>query len=46
VDKPEKILDFNEKTILNTSLMHSAGEKPGFLAPLGSIFQVIDFKEK
>jgi len=40
------MLDFGKKGILNTSLMHSGGEKTQIFLLLGSIFQVIDFKEK
>jgi hypothetical protein len=46
VDKPQKVLDFGKKSILNTSLMHSGGAKARFLTLLVGIFQVIDFKEK
>jgi hypothetical protein len=46
VDKVKKLLDFDEKSILNTSLMHSRGRATAIFALLGSIFQVIDFKEK
>jgi hypothetical protein len=40
------VLDFGEKSILNTSLMHSRDRKPRIFPLLAGIFQVIDFKEK
>jgi hypothetical protein len=46
VDKPQKVLDFGKKSILNTSLMHSGDGKTRNFPLLGDIFQVIDFKEK
>jgi len=42
----KKVLDFEEKNILNTSLMHSWPEAMTNFQPLGSVFQVTDFKEK
>jgi hypothetical protein len=46
VDKFKKVLDFAKKSRLNTSLMHSWRPATANFAPLGSVFQVTDFKEK
>jgi hypothetical protein len=46
LDKPSKVLDFGKKSIVNTSLMHSGGEKVQIWTPLGGNLQVFDFKEK
>jgi hypothetical protein len=42
----QKTLDFAKNSDLNTSLMHSGGEKTEISHPLGGIFQVFDFKGK
>jgi len=42
----KNLLDFGEKSILNTSLMHSGRAATANFPPLGGVFQVTDFKEK